>query len=159
MKHHGISYYLFLTVLPDQRPAHQEISPCSRWPGMCADKVSLSKTTLEHVQSYVISNLQSNSSYRYKKYNISKTRKRFFFFFTSTYRHLSCPSAVTLADSVFRTPRQEEAMLTAVHQGVAKTRQIHPHHVHMERALWLLTCMGWWVEKGHWTLESVKQSM
>ncbi|TNN72295.1 hypothetical protein EYF80_017447 [Liparis tanakae] len=58
-------------------------------------------------------------------------------------KHLSCPSAVILADSVFRATRQEEAMLTAVHQRVAKTRQIHPHHVHMERALWLLTGMGW----------------
>lgn len=63
--------------------------------------------------------------------------------FTSAYWHLSCPRAIILADSVLRTPRQEVTMLTAVHQGVAKTRQIHPHYVHMERALWLLTGMGW----------------
>lgn len=57
---------------------------------------------------------------------------------TSTYRHLSGPSAVVLADSVFRTSCQEVAVLTTVHQGVAKTRQIHAHHVHMEGALRLL---------------------
>lgn len=61
---------------------------------MCADKVSLSKTTLEPVHSYVISNLQSNSNYRYKKYNVSKTRDFFFYLdisasFLSKCRH-SC---------------------------------------------------------------------
>lgn len=61
---------------------------------------------------------------------------------TPTYRHLSSPSAVTLADPVFRTPRQEVAMLTAVHQGVAKPRKIHPYHVHMEWALRLLAGVG-----------------
>ncbi len=121
MKLHGILYYLFLSVLPDQRTAHHEISLCSRWPSMRADKVPL----------------------RCKDRTFIDMR-----FCTSTYRHLSCPSAVALADSVFRTPCQEVAMLTAVHQSVAKTRQVHPHHVHMEWALWLLTGMRWRVEKG-----------
>lgn len=61
---------------------------------------------------------------------------------TSTHRHFSSPSAIILADPVFRASCQEVAMLTAVNQGVAKPRQIHPHHIHMEWALWLLTSMS-----------------
>lgn len=37
-------------------------------------------------------------------------------------------------------------MLTAVHKRVAEPRQIHSHHVHMERALWLLTSVSWRLE-------------
>lgn len=70
-----------------------------------------------------------------------------FVFFTSAYRHFSRPSAVALTDSVFRAPSQEVTMLTAVHQGIAKTGQIHPHYVHMEWALRLLTGVGWRGEK------------
>lgn len=66
----------------------------------------------------------------------------FFFALTPTYWHLSCPSAITLTDSVLGTPCQEVTMLTAVHQSVAKTGQIHPQHVHMEHALRLLAGMG-----------------
>lgn len=65
---------------------------------------------------------------------------------TSTYWHLSSPSAITLADSVFWAPCQEVSMLTAVHKRVAEPRQIHSHHVHMERALWLLTSVSWRLE-------------
>lgn len=57
---------------------------------------------------------------------------------TSTYRHLAGPGAVALAHSVLRSSRQEVAVLTAVHQRVAEARQVHPHHVHMQRALRLL---------------------
>lgn len=64
-------------------------------------------------------------------------------FLTSTYRHLSGPSAVVLADSVFGAPGEEVAGLTAVNQSVAEPGQIHPHHVHVERTLRLLTGMRW----------------
>lgn len=69
-------------------------------------------------------------------------KQEILFVLTSTYWHLSRPSAVTLADSVLGTPCQEVTVLTAVHQSVAKTGQIHPHHVHMERALRLLAGVG-----------------
>lgn len=95
-----------------------------------------------HTQQHLgIYSMNMKATLKYRHGNVC-------FLFTSAYWHLSCPGAITLADSVFRTPRQEVTMLTAVHQGVAKTGQIHPHYVHMERALWLLTGMGWRVEKG-----------
>lgn len=74
-----------------------------------------------------------------------------FYFVTPTYRHLPRPGAVALADSVLGPSRQEVAVLTAVHQGVAEARQVHPHHVHMQRALRLFAgvgCRGSKEEKG-----------
>lgn len=74
-----------------------------------------------------------------------------FCYVTPTYRHLARPCAVALADSVLGSSRQEVAVLTAVHQGVAKAWQVHPHHVHMQRALWLFAgvgCRGSKEEKG-----------
>lgn len=155
--HYLFFFFFFEYVLQGQRPAQQEILPYSRWSGMRADKVSLSKThsILLPVHSHFIhaplQHHQSNVLDTYK--DITFKYIQGIFFFTSAYWHLSCPSAIILADSVFGTPRQEVTMLTAVHQGVAKTRQIHPHYVHMERALWLLTGMSWRVEKGfvHWS--------
>lgn len=64
---------------------------------------------------------------------------------TPTYRHLPRPGAVTLADPVLGSSRQEVAVLTAVHQCVAKARQVHPYHVHVQRALRLFAgvrCSG-----------------
>lgn len=54
---------------------------------------------------------------------------------TPTYGHLPRPGAVALAHSVLGSSRQEVAVLTAVHQRVAEARQVHPHHVHMQRTL------------------------
>lgn len=65
-----------------------------------------------------------------------------FIYFTSTYRHLSGPGAVILAHPVFGTPGKEVAGLAAVHQRVAKARQVHAHHVHVECAFGLLACVG-----------------
>lgn len=73
-------------------------------------------------------------------------------FRTSADWHLSRPRAIALAHSVFRTPRQEVAVLTAVHQGVAVSQQIHPRHVHVERALRLLTGVRWCEERGVYCL-------
>lgn len=119
--------------------------PCSRWqicPDVCAEEVSLSKTHATRLP--VHSRALVTTIYRMRlthcRYDIQKQGRRSI---TSTYRHLPSPSAIILADSMLRAPCQEVAMLTAVHQGVAKTGQIHPHHVHMEWALWLLTGMGW----------------
>lgn len=62
---------------------------------------------------------------------------------TSTNGHLPGPGTVGLADAVFRAPGQEEPSLAGVEEGVAKPWQVHPYHLHMGRALWLLTRVGW----------------